>query len=170
MVVRLRLFSLFLSCFLIPLTYSRVFAIENPVFVKASIDKAKLSLDELVNFTIEISGNVKGEIKIELPDLKEDFEIVSTAQSQSFNIQGEEKFHQVDFIYVLAAKKAGKFTIGEVTVKIGKEIFKTQNIAVEVTPSAQPSGKKAQPQIENPQIAPDTIEPEEEPKQEEVIL
>ncbi|MDP3142774.1 MAG: hypothetical protein Q8N14_02350 [Candidatus Omnitrophota bacterium] len=64
----------------------------------------------------------------------------------------------------MVAKSVGRFTIGEVLVKIGKGIFKTQSIEVEVTPSLKPRPKTS----ETPP-SPES-EPEEESQQEEVIL
>ena len=134
---------------------------QNPISVKSSVDKLKVSQDETLTFKIEISGDLTVNPQINLPELNKDFIILSTAQSQSLSIKGKEQSRQVTFIYVLAAKAAGKFTIGEVLVKINKEAFKTQSIDIEVTPSLHP---KPFPTPENPP------EPSEESAEGQVIL
>lgn len=164
MVAKLRLFSLSLSCLLLLQVTPLAFSAEQSIVVKSSVDKTKVSVAEPINFKIEITGDLKNDAKLELPDLKNNFEIISTAQSQSLSIRGKEKNRQITFIYVLAAKSEGKFTIKEVLVKIGKDIFKTQSIDIEVTPSLRP---RLTPQKTPPNLRPES---EEESQQEEVIL
>src|SRR3989338_6503600 len=93
----------------------RSFAGRDWVGVKASVDKYKIAQDEPITFQIEISGNFNSSPQIDLPDWKKDFNVVSTAQSQSLNIKGKKKIRQVVLIYVLTAKSVGRLDIGEAT-------------------------------------------------------
>jgi len=166
MVASPRLVSLFFACFLLIFTPALIFA-EDSISVKSSVDKSKIPQDEVLTFKIEISGELNSEPQIELPDLKKDFEIVSTMQSQSLSIKERKINRQADFIYILTPKSVGKFTIGEVKVKIGKEDFKTQSIYIEVTAPPKPTKKELKP--ETPQ-APQSLPSEDEPEEERVIL
>jgi len=80
----------------------------------------------------------------------------------SISLQETAGFSPRSFIYVLAAKAAGKFTIGEASVKIGKQTFKTQSINIEVTPSLKPKPKEPP--------GPSPAEPGEESESEEQVI
>ncbi|MDP3142775.1 MAG: hypothetical protein Q8N14_02355 [Candidatus Omnitrophota bacterium] len=90
MAARLRLFSLSLSCFLLLQVTPLVFCADIPIVVKSSVDKLKVTLDESVTFKVEIIGDLSADTKIELPGLKNIFDIISTVQSQSLSISGKE--------------------------------------------------------------------------------
>ena len=128
------------------------------VGIKSSVDKQKITQDEAIIFKVDIVGELKTQPEIKLPDFKKDFEIVSTEQLQSFSVAKGKVSREASFIYVLSAKAAGKFTIGEVEVKIGKESFKTAAIDIEVTPAKNPRPKSPE---QKPRI-PAEIESDEE--------
>jgi uncharacterized protein (DUF58 family) len=161
---RLRFYRIILSAFWFFLVSAAVSPAQeqNTISVKASVDRLKITQGEPLNFKVEITGNLTAGPEITLPDLKKDFEVISTMQSQSLSIRGKERSRQLDFIYVLVARAAGKLTIGEVSVKIGKQSFLTQAIDIEVMPSSSPQTQMPA----NPPQNPD----EEEPGQEETIL
>jgi hypothetical protein len=131
-------FSVLILSFLFMLVPFLALSLAASISVKASTDRQEYAQDEPINFSIEITGNYNASPEIELPDFRKDFDVISTAQSFNLNIQGKEESRQTTFIYVLAAKAQGKFTVPEAQVKIGKDVFKTQPIDIEVTPPKNP--------------------------------
>jgi len=164
MAVRLKLFSLTLTCFLLLQIIPLVFSAENSIVVKSSVDKSKISQDQFLTYKIDISGDFNSDPQIALPDLKKNFDIVSTMQSQSLNVQRKQKTRQLAVVYILAAKATGKFTIAGAAIKVDQASFKTEAIEVEVTAA---KGANPKPQKNPP---PEEIPPEEELGEGQVIL
>ena len=158
MAARLRFVSFLIILALFSFSSVRIIAAETAVSIKSSVDKQKISQDEVVIFKVDIAGELSAQPEIKLLDLKKDFEVVSSEQSQSFSIAKGKVSREASFIYVLSAKATGKFTIGEVEVKIGKESFKTAAIDIEVTPAKNPRPKSPE---QKPRIPPG-IESDEE--------
>lgn len=117
--------------------------------VKSSVDKNKLSQNATLILKIEITGVFQDSPEIKLPDLKNDFEIFSSGQSQSISIRDKQKKQAVVFEYVLSPKKTGKITIGEVKMNYRGKIYKTLPIDIEVMPS-KIKPQPTVPQEENP--------------------
>lgn len=103
--------------------------------LKSSVDKNKLTQGQTLTLKIEISGLPDKEKKIKLPSLEKDFDIVASSQSQSISLNANEKKQVAVFQYVLAPKKSGSLTIGEVEVNFAGRSFKTKPIDIEVLPS-----------------------------------
>ncbi len=129
------------------------------VTVKSSVNKNKLSQNDTLEFRIEVSGRLEGSPQIKLPDFKNDFEIISSGQSQSISINEKGKSQSAVFEYILAPKKSGKITIGEVKIKYGFKAYATKPIDIEVKPSAEtlPSPQPQEEVIPSTEGGPQTI-------------
>ncbi|MDP2940388.1 MAG: BatD family protein [Candidatus Omnitrophota bacterium] len=124
--------------------------IKEDLVIKSYADKDKLSQNDTLTLKIEVTGFLKWSPEIELPDLKNDFEVISSLQSQSISIAGKEKKQTAVFEYILLPKKSGKITIGEVEMKYSGKTYKTMPIDIEVTPSEIKPKPLAPEQEENP--------------------
>jgi len=108
------------------------------VQIKASVDKYKLSQDETLTLSIDITGDISSFPDIQLPELKKDFEILSSAQSQNVSLKGKQAALVINFKYILLPKNHGKLTIGPVEAKYKDKVYKTKPIEIEVTKSLKP--------------------------------
>ena len=95
-------------------------------------------------FRLAFTVNAKGQ-NLKLPELS-DFEVLmgpSTSQSSSFQIINGQSSQSVSFSYlfVLRAKKEGKFTINPASVTVNGASFTSNGVTIEVVKgSAKPSG------------------------------
>ncbi|MFH1655077.1 MAG: BatD family protein [Candidatus Omnitrophota bacterium] len=113
-------------------------AVSADIDIKASVDKNKISQDETVTLSIVITSNMNYLPKIQLSDLKEDFEILSTAQSQDISLKGRQTNLVVNFQYILLPKKYGKLTIKPIEAGYKGKVYKTEPIDIEVSRSQKP--------------------------------
>ncbi len=95
-------------------------------------------------FRLAFTLNAKGQ-NLKLPELTE-FEVLmgpSTSQSSSFQIINGVSSQSVSFsyLYVLRAKKEGRFTISAASVNVDGQIYTSNTLLIEVVKgSAKPSG------------------------------
>ncbi|MBK5203639.1 MAG: protein BatD [Prolixibacteraceae bacterium] len=98
-------------------------------------------------FRLSFSLNDKGE-DLQLPDLS-DFNILmgpSTSQSSSFQMINGKTSRSVSYsyIYILSAKKEGKFTIQPASVKVNGEIYKSNSLTIQVVKGQSNSSSQSQ--------------------------
>ena len=98
-------------------------------------------------FRLSFSLNDKGD-DLQLPDLS-DFNILmgpSTSQSSSFQMINGKTSQSVSYsyIYILSAKKEGKFTIQPASVKVNGEIYKSNSLTIQVVKSQSNSSSQSQ--------------------------
>jgi hypothetical protein len=117
----------------------------------AKVDKNKINLEEVITLTIALSGEFKEVPEIKAPNL-EDFQVIARRSESSFNLGEEVIKTKHELIYVLAAKSAGKFSIGVAEVTYKAKTYKTEPLEIEVSPAkAAPIEKPESPQKKIPQ-------------------
>jgi hypothetical protein len=99
---------------------------------EASVDRTEVSTDEQITLTVSVSGNVKSIPEPELPPLN-DFSVYSAGRSHNFSYTNGRLSSSVTFNYILAPRKAGKFTIGPAKITLGDKTFETTPIEITVT-------------------------------------
>jgi hypothetical protein len=99
---------------------------------EASVDRTEVSTDEQITLTVSVSGNVKSIPEPELPPLN-DFSVYSAGRSHNFSYTNGQLSSSVTFNYILAPRKAGKFTIGPAKITLGDKTFETTPIEITVT-------------------------------------
>jgi hypothetical protein len=97
----------------------------------ASVNTNRLGVNEYLQYTLSVSG-INGRIERPKPPDFKGFDIVdqSTAQSAYFN--GRDMTSSIQFTYILAPRRVGKFTIPPATFNYDGNSYKTDPIAVEV--------------------------------------
>ena len=129
----------------------------SPVFAEnisfnATVDKTKVSLDDQITLTVSVSGNVKSIPQPQLPSLV-DFTIYTAGRSQNISYINGQMTSSVSFNYILAPKKAGKFTIGPAQIELEGKTYQTNPIDITVLAEAEsppstaksPKGKAEEP-------------------------
>lgn len=106
--------------------------------IKAFVDKNSLKQDDTLILSVDITGDISSTPKINLPDLNEGFDILSTSQSQNISLMGKESKLVVKFKYVLLPKRQGKITIDSIEADYKDEVYKTDPIEIEVLAPAKP--------------------------------
>jgi hypothetical protein len=106
---------------------------------KATVDKTEVSLDDQITLTISVSGDVKSIPQPQLPSLN-DFTVYSAGRSQNFSYVNGRMSASVSFNYILAPRKAGKFTIGPAKIELEGKTYQTTPIDITIV-----SGTKTQP-------------------------
>jgi uncharacterized protein (DUF58 family) len=99
---------------------------------EASVDRTEVSTDEQITLTVSVSGNVKSIPEPELPPLN-DFSVYSAGRSHNFSYTNGQLSSSVTFNYILAPRKAGKFTIGPAKITVDDKTFETTPIEITVT-------------------------------------
>ena len=106
--------------------------------IKSCVDKNRVSLNDTLRFTLDVSGDTKITPDIKLPDFKQNFHMVSSGQSQRISLGGDQNSLGIRYEFILQPKEVGKFTIGEVEVKFKGKLYKTEPIDIEVMPAEKP--------------------------------
>ena len=122
---------------------------EDDIQIKASVDKQSLKQDDTLTLNVDIAGDISSTPKVSLPDLSNDFDILSTSQSQNISLMDNEAKLVVELKYVLLPKRQGKITIGSIEADYKDEVYKSDPIEIEVLAPAKPIVPKT-PQEENP--------------------
>ena len=100
--------------------------------VKAYVDKNKCSINDLINYKIELQdANSFGDVNIE--QLSKEFSIISGPSQQTSMqwINGSVTNSRI-MSWSIAPKKAGRLTIPALTVYVGKKRIKTNQIIIQV--------------------------------------
>jgi len=108
------------------------------ISVTSSVDKIKVSQDELITFTVEINGAIGKLPEIKLPDLDKDFIVVSTSKQHNISFGSAQGKLAFSLKYLLKAKEVGTFSIEPVIVDYKGKKYKTETINIEVTKSEKP--------------------------------
>ena len=121
------------------------------LFVGADNTQFTMSGPEVIStgeqFRLSFSLNDKGE-DLQLPDLS-DFNILmgpSTSQSSSFQMINGKTSRSVSYsyIYILSAKKEGKFTIQPASIKVNGKIYKSNSLTIQVVKGQSNSSSQSQ--------------------------
>jgi len=97
--------------------------------IQASVDKHTLYIDDTVTLTISVSGT---DAEPRLPDLSDDFSIVSQVSSKSVTIINMQIETSTTYRYVLQPERTGKLVIPPITLKTGGNTYQTRPITIEV--------------------------------------
>jgi len=109
------------------------------ISISASVDNARISLDQQTTLRITISGNIAQIPHPQIPQLP-DFNVYSSGQSQSISIVNGKISSSVTFNFVLVPRKVGKFTIPAFSLQFGGKVYTTSPIEIEVVQGqVQPS-------------------------------
>ena len=114
----------------------------------ALVDKTEVGLDDQITLTISVSGNVKSIPQPQLPSL-EGFTVYSAGRSQNFTYSGGKIASSVTFNYILAPRKAGKFTIGSAQIVLDGKTYRTDPINITISAEEEPEAAPAPSQKES---------------------
>ena len=122
----MRTFIFFIGCFLMQIS-----AIAQNVEVKSFVDKNKVTVNEIITFSITTNSNCQ----IRTPNFG-DLSIVqgpfSSSSSRIININGQRSVEQeLKYTYRLRAPKTGKFKIASVNLICGGKDYSTKPIVIE---------------------------------------
>ncbi len=109
------------------------------VQLSAGLDRTEAQLGDQLMLTISVEG-AQQTTAPNLPPL-DDFEVYSAGTSTSMQIINGRSNLSVNHRYVLLAKQAGIFTIGEISLEIGGKTYTTDPIRVKILPADQPATK-----------------------------
>jgi hypothetical protein len=145
------LFKIIIFAFIFVLILCFVlFAQDEAIKFFSSVDKTQVDANELLNFKINLEGDFKQEPGIELPKLEEDFDVLSSANSENVSWQqGKVKKSSV-LEFVLSPKKIGVITIGPARLKIGTKTYTTNPIQITVTGKINRGNVQPGPDEKNP--------------------
>ena len=123
------------------------YAIAADLTFNASVDKNSVALDDILQYTLTISGNNAGNAPTpELPKFS-NLNIVSQSQSSNFSIINGQMSSSKSFTYALQPEKIGKAHIGQASIAISGKTYTTEPIEITVTKA---EGKKTQSQSQQP--------------------
>jgi len=123
------------------------YAIAADLTFNASVDKNSVALDDILQYTLTISGNNAGNAPApELPKFS-NLNIVSQSQSSNFSIINGQMSSSKSFTYALQPEKIGKAHIGQASIAISGKTYTTEPIEITVTKA---EGKKTQSQSQQP--------------------
>lgn len=119
------------------LTSSVCFA--GQVSINASVDKNTAALDDVVQYTITISGQGINNASVPKAPGFSGLKVVSRSQSSNISIINGQVSTACLYTYILQPVKEGAADIGEASVTIGKNTYKSQPISITITkPTGEP--------------------------------
>jgi len=123
------------------------YAIAADLTFNASVDKNSVALDDILQYTLTISGN--NAVNAPAPELPKfsNLNIVSQSQSSNFSIINGQMSSSKSFTYALQPEKIGKAHIGQASIAISGKTYTTEPIEITVTKA---EGKKTQSQSQQP--------------------
>lgn len=125
---------------------------------EAAVDNTQMSYEDVVVLSFMLSGeNVDLNVTPELPDLKEDFDVLQgPARSTNISIVNGRQSSSVTLRYLLSPKKTGKLTIGPATLQYNNKTYTTNPITIEVVKGTQPQSPSS-PQDQRSQQQENTL-------------
>lgn len=118
------------------------------VSIIATVDKPSVNLAEDINLTILVKAPTTSIESPQMPSLP-NFNIYSSGQSRSVQINGSKINVEQKFTYILTPRFAGKSTIGAFSIKVDGKEYTTDPIEVEVY--RKDNTKQTQATVTNPQ-------------------
>ena len=101
--------------------------------VKAYVDKNKCSINDLINYKIELQdANSFGDVKME--KISKDFSVISGPSQQTSMqwVNGSVTNSRI-MSWSISPKKSGKLTIPALTIIVGNKKYKTSPIIIQVS-------------------------------------
>lgn len=106
---------------------------------KATVDRNRIALGDVVTLTLTVSANTARLPKPEIPEIK-DFDMLSRGSARNFSIVNGKIQTSVSYTYLLAPKRKGTFTIGPYEIVMKGRTYRTAPIEITVDePGAPPS-------------------------------
>ncbi len=105
------------------------------ISVTASVDRNRVTTEDMVLLTITVSGASKA-AEPELPGLP-DFEVTSRGSSSRVQIINGAYSSQIDYNYFLEPQKSGELTIGPATIRFKGKVYQTEPITLRVEEAAE---------------------------------
>ena len=124
--------------FICSLLLSAQVAFAQDIQISASVTRNVISIDEQLEFDINITGQSVNIPGLELPELQ-DFKTYSGGRSQNVSIINGKVSSSLSFRYALVPKSVGNFTIPAVVLQYNGQNYSTQPIGVQVVKSAASS-------------------------------
>ena len=105
------------------------------VAVTLTVDKTTMAADD----SLEVSVQVTGTQRAPQPQITglENFTVDGQNQASQMQIYNGTVLASINFTYTMTPKKAGEFTIGPATIKIGSNQYQSLPVTIRVTPVAQ---------------------------------
>jgi hypothetical protein len=114
------------------------------VAVEARVNAERVGIEDVLELTVEISGQGRGASAPELPTL-DGFRVTRPSTSQRVSIVNGEMSATQSFVYQLFPQREGTFTIGAISVTHDGRTYRTEPIKVEVVSGSvlprRPSGR-----------------------------
>jgi hypothetical protein len=104
------------------------------VTVTATIDRARIGLNEDFTLVVEVSGDAS---QPRLPDMEAFAALAGTSSSQNFQLINGRFSSSRTYQYTFIARTAGKFTIGAVEVEAKGQVYRSQPIEIEIVQASQ---------------------------------
>lgn len=101
------------------------------VSLKAEVDKASITTDELLTYKITVNSDEQNTPTAEIPKFS-GFNAVSQLQSSSLSFSGGQVKASIIYTYILAPTAVGKFKIEPCTIKIKNKTYSSDAIEIEV--------------------------------------
>ena len=134
--------NLLTPAFLVILVHAMVLA--GDVTVTARVDRNRISQEESLQYTVEISGDVSSLPDVALPKLA-DFEVYSTGTSQSFTWVNGKSLNSKKYVFRMTPKRAGKLEIPAFSLQIDGNSYMTQAQYVQVNPGGAGQARNTDP-------------------------
>ncbi len=128
------LFNIFILCI-----YSLAMAAD--ITFNASADKNTVALDDVIQYTVSVSGNSVGNAPSPVLPKFSNLSVIGTSQSSNFSFVNGQTSVSKSFIYTLRPEKIGQAHIGQASININGQTYTTDPIDIKVTKA---EGKKAQ--------------------------
>ena len=106
--------------------------------VSASLDRDSAQVGDNVVLTVIATGAVRSVPELELSNLETDFDVYSMGQSTNVSIVNGKMTSETSRQFVLIPKRAGTYTIGPLSVRLGKDEMQTQPLRLTVSAGAPP--------------------------------
>ncbi len=122
--------------------------------VRAYVDRTELAVGEAFTLSVEISGTASGEPK--LPPMDDFGSFLGSGSSQQIQFINGQMSATRTITYTFQATRAGKFTIGPVSVNLDGKVQKTDPITIEIgsSPSAgrNAPNRSPRPSVDEPDL------------------
>ncbi|MBD3224477.1 MAG: hypothetical protein GF313_07095 [Caldithrix sp.] len=105
--------------------------------IESYVDRNPVAVNQRFNFSIEIAGQSAGLPEVDFPDLNPFNILAGPNQSTSIKVVNGAMTSSKTYSFILMARKAGEYKIGQATVKHEGKTYSTSPIKLVVTKSGQ---------------------------------
>jgi len=123
-----------------PLILTSSICFAQQVSINATVDKNTVALDDVVQYTITVSGQGINNVSPSTPSFS-NLRVISRSQSSNISIINGRVSTAYSYIYILEPEKEGVANIGISSITIGRNTYRCEPISITVT---RASGKPKQ--------------------------